>query len=63
MYGQLPSYIQANATIYDIQVMDMMLAWEKQQYDEINGKKAIPKLSVEQMQSMINNVKKKKKKK
>lgn len=61
LYGQLPSSVQANATTYDIQVMDLMLAWEQQQYNEANGIKTTPKLSVEQMQSMIKNVKKKKK--
>lgn len=62
MYGQLPSYVLANATTYDIQVMDLMLGWEQQQYDKANGKKSTPKLSVEQMQAMVAEVKKRKKK-
>lgn len=62
LYGQLPSYVQANATTYDIQIMDLMLSWEQQQHDEASGKKTKPKLSVEQMQSMVDSVKKKKNK-
>lgn len=60
LYGQLPSSVQANATTYDIQVMDLMLSWERQQYNEANGVKTTPKLSIEQMQAMVNDVKKRK---
>ncbi|CAB5225849.1 hypothetical protein UFOVP758_25 [uncultured Caudovirales phage] len=56
MYGQLPSYVQANATTYDIKVMDVMLSWEQKQQDERDGKLPTPKLSQEQMKSMIESV-------
>ena len=49
MYGQLPSYVKATATTYDLMVMETVLSWEKQTYDEANGIKHTPKLSQEQM--------------
>lgn len=57
MYGQLPSYVKANATTYDLMVMDTVLSWEQQKLDEANGIKHTPKLTQEQMLKMIANVK------
>lgn len=54
MYGQLPSYVKANATTYDLMVMDTVLSWENQKLDEANGIKPIPKLSQEEMLDMLN---------
>jgi hypothetical protein len=54
MYGQLPSYVKANATTFDVMVMDVMLSWENQKLDESQGKKPIPKLSQKQMMDMLN---------
>lgn len=56
MYGQLPSHVKANATTYDIKVMDVMLSWEQKQQDERDGKLPTPKLSQEQMKNMIESV-------
>jgi len=53
MYGQLPSYVKANATTFDVMVMDVMLSWENQKLDESQGKKPIPKLSQQQMMDML----------
>jgi hypothetical protein len=57
MYGQLPSYVKANATTYDLMVMDTVLSWEQQKSDEANGTKHIPKLTQEQMLKMMASVK------
>ena len=57
MYGQLPSYVKANATTYDLMVMDTMLSWEQKKSDEAAGIKNTPKLSQEQMLEMIASVK------
>jgi hypothetical protein len=56
MYGQLPSYVKDNATIFDIQVTTAILAWEQEQYDKANGKVSVPNLSKEEMQEMLNKV-------
>lgn len=53
MYGQLPSYVKANATTYDLMVMETVLSWEKKTYDQANGVKEAPKLSQEQMRKMM----------
>jgi hypothetical protein len=58
-YGQLPSYVLANATTYDLRVMDTVAQWENQAYEQSQGKKSVPKLSQQQMMDMINKVKKK----
>ena len=52
-YGQLPSYVRANATTYDVMVMDMMLSWEEQAREQANGIKPVPELTQEQMMEMI----------
>jgi hypothetical protein len=54
MYGQLPSYVKANATTFDVMVMDVMLSWENQKDDERQGKKPIPKLTQQEMMDMLN---------
>jgi hypothetical protein len=53
MYGQLPTYVQTNATTYDIKVMDVMLSWEQKQQDQRDGKLSTPKLSQQQMLEML----------
>lgn len=58
MYGQLPSYVKANATTYDMLVTEAVLTWEKEQYDKASGKPSAPKLSVEDMKKMFDNAKK-----
>jgi hypothetical protein len=59
MYKHLPSYVQANATTYDLMVMDVMLSWEQKKEDERNGKLSTPKLSQQQMMDMIKRVRSK----
>ena len=60
MYGQLPSYIQANATTFDIMVYDVMMSWEEHQQKQAEGKNSAPELSQEQMFAAIERVKKEK---
>ena len=62
MYGQLPSYVLANATTYDMLVTDTVLSWEREQYNKASGKTSTPQLSVEEMQAMVAGVKVKAKK-
>ena len=57
MYGQLPSYVKANATTYDMLVTDTVLSWEQEQYDKANGKPTAPKISVDEMKAMLQRVK------
>jgi hypothetical protein len=59
MYGQLPSYIQANATTFDIMVYDVMMSWEEHQRNQAEGKLETPKLTQEEMMAMIEKVRKK----
>jgi hypothetical protein len=59
MYGQLPSYIEANATTFDIMVYDVMMSWEEHQRNQAEGKLDTPKLSQEQMTAMLEKVRKK----
>lgn len=58
MYGQLPSHVKANATTYDIMVMDTMLSWEKQEVDKANGVKPAPELSQADLKAMLDNARK-----
>lgn len=59
MYGQLPSYVKDNATTYDLMVADIMMSWEAQRLEELKGGiKTPPKLTQEQMQAMLDRVKK-----
>jgi hypothetical protein len=62
MYGMLPSMVREQATTYDMLVTDVMLAWENQKIEEYKtGVKAVPKLSEQEMQAMLDKVKKIKK--
>lgn len=57
MYGQLPSFIRDNATTYDLSVANVMISWENQQMERASGKtKDVPKLTQEEMQAMIDRV-------
>lgn len=60
-YNCLPSQALANATTLDLYVLDISAKWSKYQQDKVdqgNGfVKPAPKLSVEEMQAMIRNVK------
>lgn len=59
LYGQLPSYVRDNATTYDLRVADIMMSWETQRLDELKGGiKPPPKLTQEEMQAMLDKVKK-----
>lgn len=58
MYGQLPSHVIANATTYDIMVMDTMLSWEKQEADKASGVNPAPELSQSDLQAMLDNARK-----
>jgi hypothetical protein len=62
LYGQLPSYVRANATTYDMLVTNALQSWEKEQYDKASGKLSTPQLSTEEMKSMLDRVKNKPKK-
>lgn len=53
MYGQLPSYVKANANTFDMLVTNTVLAWEQEQYDKASGKTSTPNLTQEQMKAMI----------
>ena len=59
MYGQLPSYVRANATTYDMLVTNTVLSWEHEQYEKASGKLPTPQLSVEEMKAMLDSVKNK----
>lgn len=58
MYGQLPSTILATANTYDMMVTDALLSWEQEQIDKANGKLPQHDLSQEEMQAMLDRVKK-----
>jgi hypothetical protein len=58
-YHVLPSIVAAEATTYDLQVFNSLMAWEQEQEQRAQGKKTAPKLSQEYMQAMIDRVKEK----
>lgn len=58
MYGQLPSHVKANATTYDIMVMDTMLSWEKQEHDKASGVNPAPELTQADLKAMLENARK-----
>ena len=60
-YGQLPSYVLANATSYDLKVFDTINAWEAKKHSKEPGIKPAPNLTQEQMRAMIDSVKQRKK--
>lgn len=64
MYGQLPSYVKDNATVYDILVTDTLLSWENEQHKRAanNGKAPRPEPTEEEMKAMLAKVKEKYKK-
>ena len=53
LYGQLPSYVRDNATIYDLSVANVMTSWENKRMAELNGEKTVPNLSQEEMMTML----------
>jgi hypothetical protein len=56
MYGQLPSYVLANATTFDILVTNSMINHERRIANG-NTSPEIPELTQEQMKAMIKSVK------
>jgi hypothetical protein len=51
--------VRDTATTYDLMVADIMMSWESQRLEEMKGGiKTPPKLTQEQMQSMVDKVKK-----
>jgi hypothetical protein len=59
-YGLLPSAVLAQGTTLDLFVMDIGMRYEVYKEQKAKGKykKPVPKLSEEQMLSMIENAKK-----
>jgi hypothetical protein len=57
MYGQLPSYVMANATTYDMLVTDALLSWEHEQYERAQGRTPVPNLTQEEMIAMLKQAK------
>ena len=57
MYGQLPSYVKANATTYDMLVTDALLSWENEQYERAQGRTPVPNLTKEEMLAMLKQAK------
>jgi len=62
-YGQLPSTVLRQGDTLDMYVMDVALAWEQYVREREDAKSKglpnpAPKLSVEQMQTMLERVKK-----
>lgn len=56
MYGILPSKVLAEATTYDLMVMDIAMAWENHQYEKATNKKSTPQIPQEQLIDMIKKV-------
>lgn len=52
MYGQLPSYVLENATMFDLMVANALAEYES---NLLSGNKPVPDLSQEQMMEMIKN--------
>lgn len=59
-YGLLPSATMAQATTYDLFVIDAAMAYEKYLADKAEGKKPTPKLDQQQMKAMMERVRDKK---
>lgn len=53
MYGQLPSYVLANATTFDIMVANALAEYEHKQ---LNPNKLTSDLTQEEMVAMLNSV-------
>jgi len=61
-YSLLPSQALANATTFDLYVLDVHTRWLKYQQAQNEGQPQTPKLSVDQMKAMIDRVKNKERK-
>jgi hypothetical protein len=62
-YGLLPSEVRSRGTLYDIKVTEALVAWEHRITEEAQtGVKTPPKLSLDQMQAMMERVKNEKRK-
>jgi len=62
-YGLLPSEVRSRGTLYDIKVTEALVAWEQKIQEEVStGVKQPPKLSMDQMQAMMERVKNEKRK-
>ena len=59
-YGLLPSEVRSRGTLYDIKVTEALVAWEHKITTEAST--GTPKLSVNQMQAMMERVKNEKRK-
>lgn len=58
-YGQLPSQVHANGTIYDLMIYDVMMSWEQYQQEKANGNNPSPQLSQEEMLAALERVRNK----
>lgn len=58
MFGQLPSYVLANATMFDLVVASTLAEHKNNQMNP--GSKAAPNLSQEEMMNMIKRVRERK---
>jgi hypothetical protein len=59
-YGMLPSQVLSSATTLDYKIMDITDSFVAyQNYIKENGRPPAPKLSIDQMQELMNKVKKK----
>lgn len=59
-YGLLPSQALDQGTTFDLYIMDLATRWEQRQHEIAQGKNPTPtrkKLTVEQMKTMIQRVK------
>ena len=57
-YHMLPSEIVARASTYDLAVFNSLMTWEQEQQDKASGKKTAPKLSLDTMKAMLEQVRK-----
>ena len=57
-YGKLPSQVLAEATTFDLAVLDISAKWERYQHDKANGKlkPAGADLSQDEMLAMLQRV-------
>ena len=53
MYHLLPSEVASKATTFDIQVMEISLAWEQQKINELDGNVKVKQPTEEEMFAMI----------
>jgi hypothetical protein len=56
-YGQLPSFIQANASTFDIMVLDVMTTWEENNRKQANGQPVIPQVDQGQLETLLKQTK------